>query len=180
MAFGTARIKDLLDGAGIPWGVAAGAAVYIYAGNRSPMDLDILVRPEELQEVGRLLGVAPRSGQAAWGEVSKVLAEPVEVVGDMLVRLGGGSYPYRMDDEMVDHLRTGNFEGVQVPVLAPEDLVAMKAVLQRGPEQGKHDMEDIEALMAAVEIDRTYLRFRLRRMGAEERARPALEKLGLI
>ncbi len=178
MAFGTARIKTVLEGAGIAWGVAAGAAVYLYTGNRPPTDLDILVRPEDLAEVGRLLGATPKIDKAPWGVVSKVNVDPVEIVGDLTVRMAGRSYRYWMDEEMVHYLRFTPFEGVEVPVLAPEDVIALKAVLQRGPEQGKHDLEDMEALAAGVAIDREYLWRRLRRMGAEERARPVLERLG--
>lgn len=176
--FDTARIKSLLEGAGIPWAVAAGAAVYLYAGNRLPTDLDILVRPEDLHRVGQLLGVVSKTGEAPWGEVSKVDLGEIEIVGSLVVKRGAESYRYWMDDEMVRHLRSATFQGVQVPVLAPEDVVALKAVLQRGLEQGKHDLEDIAALAAKVEIDRGYLRLRLQRMGAVERAKPLLERWG--
>lgn len=178
MTFGVARIKELLDGAGIQWAVAAGAAVYLYVGNRPPTDLDLLVMPKDLPDVGRLLGAAPKRGQSHWGEVSKVEVDPVEVVGSLIVRMDGRSYRYELDGEMIDRLRFTPFEGVEVPVLAPEDVIALKAVLQRGPEQGKHDLEDIAALAAGTHIDREYLLHRLRLMGAEERARPALERFG--
>ena len=178
MSFGTAGIKGLLEGAGIPWAVAAGAAVFLYTGNRPPTDLDLLIRPEDLDRAGQLLGSAPRVGTAAWGEVSKVEVDPVEVVGELIVRVGNDSCRYWMDDEMLRHVRTAPFEGVEVPVLAPEDVIALKAVLQRGPEQGKHDLEDIAALATKVEVDVDYLRLRLRRMGAEERARPVLRRFG--
>ncbi len=178
MSFGTTRIRDLLDGAGIPWAVAAGAAVYLYAGNRPPTDLDILVRPEDLDRVGQLLGSSPKLGKAPWGEVSKVNVDPVEIVGTLVVKMGGGSYRYWLDDEMLHHRRFTLFEGVEVPVLAPEDVIALKAVLQRGAEQGKHDLEDIAALAKKVGVDIAYLRHRLQRMGAEERARPILRQYG--
>ncbi len=102
----------------------------------------------------------------------------MEIVGTLLVRLDGGSYRYEMDDEMLSHVRTTLFEGVEVPVLAPEDVIALKAVLQRGPEQGKHDLEDVAALAVKVAVEVDYLGLRLRRMGAEDRARPVLERWG--
>jgi len=175
---GLLLVKGQLEGAGLDWGVAAGAAVYIYAGNRLPTDVDLLVRPEELSKVGRLLGVVPKLERTGWGEEEKIALGEMEIAGRLVIRVGGESYPYGMDGPMVERLRRGTLEGVEVPVLAPEDVIAMKAVLQRGPEQGKHDIEDIEALAAAVEIDAAYLRWRLRRMGAEVRARAILEKWG--
>ena len=178
MPFGTMRIKGLLGAARIPWAVAAGAAVYLYAGNRPPTDLDLLVRPEDLDQVGYLLSSPVKRGAAPWGEVSKINLDPVEIVGTLVVRLNGGSYRYEMDDEMLRHVRAAVFEGVEVPVLAPEDVIALKAVLQRGPEQGKHDLEDIAALAAKVAVDLDYLGLRLRRMGAIDRAGPILKRWG--
>ncbi len=142
--------------------------------------LAFVVRPEDLPQAGRLLGAAAKTVQTPWGEVSKVELGQVEVVGSMVVRRGAESYRYSMDDEMVMRVRRATWEGVEVPILAPEDVVAMKAVLQRGPDQGKHDLEDIAALASAMEIDPSYLRLRLRRMGGEERARPILERWGWL
>ena len=178
MSFGTARMKDLLDGAGIRWAVAAGAAVYIYTGSRPPTDLDLMVRPEDLARAGECLGVAPVAAVGPWGEVTKVARDPVEIVGRLVVRLDGRSFPYEMDQEMLGRARRSVFEGVEVPVLAPEDVIALKAVLQRGPDQGKHDLEDIDALAAMVAVDVGYLRLRLERMGGVDRARPVLERWG--
>jgi hypothetical protein len=174
------RIGGLMDAAGIPWAVAAGAAVYLYAGNRPPTDLDLLLPLDQMEVAGRLLGVSPKTEMAAWGEVSKLVLGDTELVGSLTVEAEGHSYVYRMDEEMIRRLRSLQFEGVSVPVLAPEDVIALKAILQRGPEQGKHDLEDIAALAADAPIDRDYLLSRLRRMGAEARARPVLERWGWL
>jgi hypothetical protein len=160
------------------WRTAAGAAVYLYTGNRAPTDLDLLVRPEELPGVAALFGAGVKRSITGWGELSKLEQGDIEVAGRLEIRHGGESWPYYVDDEMVAHLRTVDLDGLRVPALAPEDLIALKAVLQRGPEQGKHDLEDIEALAGRLEIDAVYLRLRLGRMGAVERARPVLDRWG--
>jgi hypothetical protein len=174
------RIGGLLDGAGIPWAVAAGAAVFLYTGNRPPTDLDLLIPPERVEEAGALLGTSPKREETAWGEVSKLVVGETELVGSLAIDVAGHECSYRMDEEMVRRARTMRFQQVSVPVLSPEDVVALKAVLQRGRDQGKHDIEDIAALAAELPIDRDYLVWRLRRMGAEERARPILEQWGWI
>lgn len=165
-----------LDAAGVPWAVAAGAAVYLYAGNRPPTDLDLLIPPERLELAAAALSVAPKREAVPWGEVSKILLGETEVVASLIIDVDGGTCEYRMDDEMIGRIRRLRFQGLQVPVLAPEELIALKALLQRGPEQGKHDLEDIDALARAMPVDREYLLARLRRMGGEERARPVLER----
>lgn len=171
-------VKALLDGAGIPWAVAAGAAVFLYAGNRPPTDIDILVRPEDLERAGSLLGTPVKRERAAWGEIHKLPLGEMEIAGELAIQVGGQGYRYWMDEGMVARRRTAVLEGVEVATLAPEDLIALKAVLQRGAEQGKHDLEDIAALAAAVEVDCAYLLLRLRRMGATDRAAPVLRRWG--
>ncbi len=172
------RVKAALDGAGIPWGVAAGMAAYLYTGNRAPTDLDLLVRPEDLQRAADLLGMPAKRESTGWGESFKAAAGRIEVVGSLAVRAGGESFPYSMDEAMVARCRTAALEGIEVPILSPEDVIALKAVMQRGPEQGKHDLEDIAALAAALPIDAAYLRSRLQQMGAIERAEAILKKWG--
>ncbi len=171
-------VGSLLAAHDVSWGVAAGAAVYLYTGNRPPTDLDLLVRPGQLSAVAGLLGVGVKRTATSWGEAEKLEQGEIEVVGRLEIRLGGERWPYFMDDDMVSHLRSVDLEGLAVPVLAPEDLVALKAALQRGPEQRKHDLEDIEALAGRVAIDAGYLRSRLELMGALGRARPVLEPFG--
>ncbi len=168
------RVKAALDGAAIQWGVAAGMAVYLYTGNRRPTDLDLLVRPQDLPRAAGLLGMPAKREQTGWGESAKAAAGRTEIVGSLTVRVGPESYPYFMDEEMAARRRMVALEGLEVPVLAPEDVIALKVVLQRGLEQGKHDLEDVEALRAAMPLDRAYLRRRLQHMGAMDRASPII------
>lgn len=171
------RLRALLSPIGIPWALSAGSAVYLYARNRPPTDLDVLVRPRDLSMVAASLGVDSDTESTSWGENSRIEMGKVEISGRLVLNLEGGRYPYEMDEEMVNRLRKRDFGGIDVPVLSPEDLIALKAVLQRGPEQGKHDFEDIQALIKVVNLDLAYLHNRLITMGAEARAKAVVEKL---
>ncbi len=164
------RVKSALDGADIIWSVAAGMAVYLYTRKRQPTDLDILVQPRDLSRAADLLGMPVKREATGWGISTKAAAGRTEIVGNLTVQAGRASYPYFMDEEMAARRRTATLEGLEVPVLAPEDIVALKAVLQRGPEQGKHDLEDVAAMEVAMPLDRAYLRRRLQLMGGLERA----------
>ncbi len=171
-----ALVADVIMPGGVQWAVAAGAAVFLYARNRTPTDLDVLVRSEDLPMVEAALGVATETESTAWGEVTRVQMGGIEIAGRLAVRAGARSYLYYLDSDMAGHIRHLTYHGIEIPVLAPEDLVALKAVLQRGPEQGKHDLEDIDALAASTRIDPVYLRLRLERMRALDRARSVLGK----
>ena len=172
------RLRGLLDPAGVEWALAAGSAVYLYARNRQPADLDVLIRPDDLPSAGAAMKAPPVIVTTAWGESERIEVGRVEVAGRLVVRMEGHSYPYVMDAEMVDRRRWLECGGVTIPVLAPEDVIAFKAVLRRGQEQGKHDLADIDALASAAELDLRYLRQRLNSMGALERAMPVLAVRG--
>jgi hypothetical protein len=68
--------------------------------------------------------------------------------------------------------------GVSVPVIPPEDNILLKAMWGRGPEEGKHDWEDVRAMMAHLPtLDWDYLRWRVGVCGLAERAQQALDRL---
>jgi len=67
---------------------------------------------------------------------------------------------------------------VAVPVIPPEDNILLKAIWQRGPEEGKHDWEDVEAMMAHLPaLDWEYLRWRASAGGPRQRMQPMLKRL---
>ena len=175
-----ARISDILMPGGVQWAIAAGSAVYLYTGSRPPTDLDALVRPEDLARAAETLGLAPETETTSWGEVTRIQIGKIEIAGRLTAKAGSNSYQYYLDSDMVSRLRRVTFHGIQVPVLSPEDVVALKAVLQRGPEHDKHDLEDIEALATAMPLDIDYVRLRLDRMGATERALPVLQTVPMV
>jgi hypothetical protein len=71
--------------------------------------------------------------------------------------------------------------GARLPVVSPEDNVVFKAILQRGPEQGKHDLEDLQTLLAAVGagLDRDYVRRRAALCGGLARVQDCLARMGI-
>jgi hypothetical protein len=55
----------------------------------------------------------------------------------------------------------GEIGAVTVPVIPREDNILLKAIWRRGPEQGKHDWQDVKAMLAhAPALDWDYLRWR--------------------
>jgi hypothetical protein len=72
------------------------------------------------------------------------------------------SYEIDLDDEMAARRTRHEIAGVTVPVIPPEDNILLKAVWRRGPQQGKHDWEDVQAMLAHLSaLDWDYLRWRL-------------------
>lgn len=64
-------------------------------------------------------------------------------------------------------------------IVNPVDTILLKSILQRGAEKGKHDVEDIKAILEHVELDLNYLKKRLLEANALEYTTPLFEKLGV-
>lgn len=146
-------VKEALDKAGVSWVVFAGAAAQCYGSKREITDIDILVKRKDLGKAKSLL--------------KNVGKEHFDVVA--------GSDQIRLDDEMVKRTRHRPLFGVTVPVIPVEDNIILKAILQRGEDQGKHDIDDVKSMIRNENIDLEYLNWRIREWKVEERVKPLLQ-----
>jgi hypothetical protein len=172
-------IARRLDAAGIPWAVFAGCATWLYGAERPVTDVDILIRGQDVEQILELLPEA--TVERHGGQVGKIALGNVELVPDPVLTAEGRRYPFLLDDEMLLRRTWCELWGLRVPVLSPEDNIVFKAILQRGPEQGKHDLEDVEAVLRKLrdELDLDYIRHRAAACGAEERVLACLIRLEL-
>jgi hypothetical protein len=145
-------IAQRLDGSGIAWAVFAGAAANAYGATRPLTDVDILVPRAAGARVAALFP------EAAAGLREDGSVEILQMPGyDILAGLGIAD----LDREMAARLTRHKIMGVSVPVIPPEDNILFKAKLGRGPEEGKHDWEDVEAMMGHLPaLDWQYVRWR--------------------
>ncbi|MGD1996740.1 MAG: hypothetical protein PVH62_08210 [Anaerolineae bacterium] len=156
-----AEVARRLDGAGLIWVVFAGAAATVYGADRPVTDVDILTPAAAAEQLTALFP----EGTVRPGEERRILG--VELPGfDLLAGLAmekeDTSYRIDVDDEMAARRRYGEIDGVVVPVIPPEDNILLKAILRRGPEEGKHDLEDVQAMMTHfAALDWEYLHWRL-------------------
>ena len=146
--------KEKLEKAGIPWVVFAGAAAHCYGSTREITDIDILVRLEDLEKAKAVL--------------TSIGSEAFDVV----------AFPdFFLDDDMINRTKQRKLLGVTVPVIPVEDNIILKARLERGKDQGKHDVEDIQVMIKNEPIDLEYLKKRIQRWKAEKRAKALLQTL---
>ena len=163
------EVARRLEDAGVTWAVFAGAAASAYGVTRPLTDVDILTPAADGERVAALFPGA-RVKRRADGSVRGVELPGIDVVT--------GLNDIDLDAAMAARLARHVIAGVMVPVIPPEDNILVKALLGRGPEVGKHDWEDVQAMMAHLPaLDWAYLRWRAGACGPRPRVEQALERL---
>lgn len=164
-----AEVARRLDRAGVTWAVFAGAAASVYGSERPRTDVDILVPMGEgtrvaslfpgavvkRQENGRVRGIELPTGS--------MNLPAVDIIAGLTMVEGDVAYDVDLDEEMAARRTVHQIAGIEMPVIPAEDNILLKAVWGRGPEHGKHDWEDVRAMLAHVEVDWVYLRWRAER-----------------
>jgi hypothetical protein len=156
-------IKSRFQQAGVDWVIFAGAAASCYGSKRGITDIDVLVRCDDL-------------GKA------RTALKDVDLLGCDIgcgaeIRTAQGVCLFFLDDEMIERARWRQLFGVVVPVMSVEDNVILKAILQRGEDEGKHDIEDIKSMIAHERIDSQYLEQRIEKCKAGKRVKQLLKPL---
>ena len=158
-----AKIKNRLRQARIRWAIFAGAAASCYGSQREITDIDILVRCEDFEIAKTVL--------------RDINMEGFDIVTGGEIKTSQGTCPFFLDIRMIERLNWKRLLGINVPVLSVEDNIVFKAILQRGKECGKHDLEDIEATASKEKIDLKYLAERVRKCHAEKRVNSLLQSV---
>ena len=153
-------VRERLDGVGVPWAVFAGAAAYCYGSTREITDIDILVRCEDLEKAQTAISDADTRG--------------IDVGCGSEIETEQGTCRFYFDDEMMGRVQQRYLFGVKVPIISVEDNIIFKAILQRGKDEGKHDLIDVWCMIEHENIDEEYLKDRIQRCQAEERVKPIL------
>ncbi len=172
-----AEVARRLDGAGITWAVFAGAAASVYGATRPLTDIDILIGAADGDRVAPLFPEAQVTlGQD--GTIQGIQLPGFDLVASLTWREGDATFALDLDAQMAARLTRHEIAGVLVPVIPPEDNILLKALWGRGPEVGKHDLEDVQNMLAHLPApDWEYLRWRAERCGPKQRMQQALQRV---
>jgi predicted nucleotidyltransferase len=147
--------KGLSD-ADVDWVLIGGLAVATLSRPRWTHDIDILVRPEHaVRALGALAAVGMETEQTDMAWLFKAFHGDVLV--DVIFRSQGDLY---LDDEMTRRSVVAEFKGVEVRVIAPEDLLVIKALVH--DEHNPRHWHDALALIARCDLDWDYVLHRAR------------------
>lgn len=172
-----AVVQKILDAAQLNWGVYGGAAAHLY-GNRRPIkDIDIVVQPGMLNQVSMLLQKGQKAVQFDGG---RILWRGIILYDDLTVRQNGVVYPFTLDEAMVGRLQRKPLLGAKILILAPEDVLVYKLLLNRGEDVKKFDVPDAQGIIKRQPLDLEYLRERLAASNTTELITPRLAEHGVV
>jgi fluoroacetyl-CoA thioesterase len=166
------QVAQRLDTAGIPWAVFAGAAATAYGSPRPLTDVDILVPAADGTRVAVLFPEA-RLKRREDGFVQALQLPGFDILA--------GLSTMDLDEQMAARLTRRDIAGVSVPVIPAEDNILLKGLWGRGPEEGKHDWEDVQAMLAHLPaVDWEYLRWRASQCEPGEHVEQVLERIEAV
>ena len=177
MTLSLEEVARRLDQAGVLWAVFAGAAAAAYGATRPLTDVDILI---PLAEGGRVAALFPEAAlkRQEDGAVRSIQLPGVDLVAGLTMFEGDIAYTVDLDEQMAVRRTRREIAGIAVPVIPPEDNVLLKAMWRRGPEVGKHDWEDVQAMISHLpSLDWGYLRWRAGTCGPAPGVLQALHSL---
>jgi predicted nucleotidyltransferase len=146
-----------IEEAGIPYALIGGVASSGLGRPRTTHDIDFFVKPHDADRALEALaasGFTTERTDAKW--IYKAFREEIQV--DIIFYTVGGIY---FDREMYEHSVEGEFEGLKVRFVPPEDLLIIKAVVH--DEATPRHWYDALGILAASDLDWDYLIRRARR-----------------
>jgi predicted nucleotidyltransferase len=142
-----------IEEAGIAYAVIGGIPSVVLGRPRwSPQeDIDFFVKPEDAKKVLKVLagvGFETEERDPQW--LYKAAKDGVVV--DVIFRSSGDVY---FDEEMIERTFDGEFKGQKLRMLAPEDLVVMKALAHK--EDTPQYWHDALSIIGRSDLDWEYL-----------------------
>ena len=149
-----------LEAKGVEYLLMGGVGSAAVGRPRWTHDIDFFVRPEEARQVLSILENAGFTIEETYPDwLFKAFKEDVLV--DIIFKSAGGIY---LDEEMLARSSFGDFKGQKVRLIAPEDLVVIKAVVN--DEHIPRHWYDALGLISFCQLDWDYLVQRATQFGA--------------
>lgn len=166
------EVAQTLNDAKIPWLIGGSGCLFVFGNERVPEDVDIFVRNEDHDKVDALFGIESFTYTSPLENVRN--SNPfgdhaLQCTSHLKITKGDRVVNFEITSVMITKSWRAEHNGVALFFMPPEDPLLIKALLNRGPEVGKHDREDIaKFLQIRPNIDRVYLENRTRTLGLKE------------
>ncbi len=168
-----ASTLEKLNGAHIPFAIGGSGCLYLLGNERLPDDVDIYVPNDWHDEADALFGMKSYPYRSSMEEVRNSNPEnnhSIQLTSGLVLHIDHKNYDLQLTPDVLNAGISVEYGGQKIMLLPPEDVVLIKALLQRGSDVGKHDIEDIRVFLSLYpHFRKEYLEKRIHDLGAEER-----------
>lgn len=180
------RVGSVLIAEGLPCSIWSGKCVEVMCGGRMSNDVDGWAPDNAIKPIYRALREArlglPVTLDGGYDDRIMIGIGPereMEIMSCMDVKTPDGIFPLRYTGSVERYGQQYYQKGWNIP-FNPADTIVLKAMLARGEDQGKYDLDDIAAIQANYPIDEDYLMRRIAETGSAPRVCPLLHVMGVI
>ncbi|MCR4312129.1 MAG: hypothetical protein NUV56_02480 [Candidatus Uhrbacteria bacterium] len=162
-----------LNKTNIPFAIGGSGCLFLLGNERLPDDVDIYLPNnchDQADYLFSIVSFAYRSTQENVRNSNPNGDHAIQLTSGLVFTIEGKQYSYSLTPDIIANRIHVEFNGLMLSLFPPEDVLLIKALLQRGPDVGKHDLEDIQNFMSIYPgLRRDYLNSRIATIGAEER-----------
>lgn len=162
------EVAQALNDAKIPWVIGGSGCLFVFGNERVPEDVDIFLRNADHDRVDELFDIESFTYTSPLENVRN--SNPfgdhaLQCTSGLRIAKGERVVNFEVTGAMLSQAWRAEFNGVALFFMPPEDPLIIKALLDRGPEVGKHDRADIERFLEInPDINYEYLQTRARSM----------------
>jgi predicted nucleotidyltransferase len=164
-------VAQKLNDARVDWMIGGSGCLFLLGNKRVPGDVDIVLPDNQHDIADELFGITSYTHASQVDRVRN--SNPggdhsIQITSHLEFNLDK-RYEFRVTGVVSQKKIRLKYEDVDLYLLPPEDVLLIKALLQRGLEEGKKDVEDITNFMGIYRVDQDYLSRRIAELGAEQR-----------
>lgn len=153
--------------------IGGSGCLFVLGNERLPDDVDVYLLDEQHDIADKLFGAVSFTYESPVENVRNSNPQgdhSIQLTSHLRLQIQGKIYNLSLNADMLEHAIDSEFQGQKVRFLSPEDVLIIKALLQRGADVGKRDIEDIKKFMSIYPgLDRKYLEKRIQSLDAADR-----------
>jgi predicted nucleotidyltransferase len=162
-----------LNDADIPFAIGGSGCLFILGNERLPDDVDIYLPNNKHDQADALFAITSFAYHSAQEDVRNSNVDgdhSIQLTSNLVLSIEGEKYDLKLSPDVLQMRIEMEHDGQKVFLYPPEDVLLIKALLQRGNDVGKHDIEDIHNFRNIYPgLRPAYLEKRIRDLGAEKR-----------
>lgn len=140
-------VLDTLAQLNVPYAIGGSGCLFVLGNDRLPDDVDVYIPAIDHDRVDRAFEIESFPYRSALEEVRNSNPEQnhdLQLTSGLMITAEGKVYDLELSENVLSMRLCAEYHGRTVYFYPPESVLLIKALLQRGADVGKHDVEDIQ------------------------------------